>query len=79
MGVCEGTKGTLLCKCVRVYWEEVYGGLGFEVVVLKWVVLCLMVLTHMVLCWVVLDESGFDGNGFVRVVLELIILGLMVL
>ena len=27
-----------MCKCVRVYWEEVYGGLGFEVVVLKWVV-----------------------------------------
>ena len=45
---------------VRVYGEEVYSGLGFEVVVLKWVVLCLMVLTQMVL-W--------------RVVLELMVLG----
>ena len=37
------------------------GGLGLEVVVLKWVVLCLMVL-----CGVVLYESGFevDGIGF---------------
>ena len=48
-----------MCKCVRVYWEEVYGGLGFEVVVLKWVVLCLMVLTQMVLGLMVFGFSGF--------------------
>ena len=43
-------------KCVREYvrmcksvWGRGNSGLGFEVVVLKWVVLCLMVLTQMVL------------------------------
>ena len=41
---------------VRVYWEEVYGGLGFEIVVLG----------LMVLSWVVLDEDSFDVKYFLK-------------
>ena len=50
-----------MCKSVLGRGD---GGLGFEVVVLKWVVLCLMVLTQMVFWRVVLELMVLVGSGF---------------